>query len=117
MLNIDLSVWCMGRVYSTSVKHPWAAKSVPNCFPHFLILLNDGLYNPQNGLCQSALVVGGVAVVSGIRRCTVSRPPPLSACRFIRVVPVSRVVDGGVTATGVLSRERGNLITISITLY
>ena len=29
----------------------------------------------------------------------------------------SRVVDGGVTATGVLSRERGNLITISITLY
>ena len=28
-----------------------------------------------------------------------------------------RVVDGGVTATGVLSRERGNLITISITLY
>ena len=30
---------------------------------------------------------------------------------------VSRGVDGGVTATGVLSRERGNLITISITLY
>ena len=30
---------------------------------------------------------------------------------------LSRVVDGGVTATGVLSRERGNLITISITLY
>ena len=29
----------------------------------------------------------------------------------------TRVVDGGVTATGVLSRERGNLITISITLY
>ena len=29
----------------------------------------------------------------------------------------ARVVDGGVTATGVLSRERGNLITISITLY
>ena len=27
-----------------------------------------------------------------------------------------RVVDGGVTATGVLSRERGNLITISSTL-
>ena len=27
------------------------------------------------------------------------------------------VLDGGVTATGVLSRERGNLITISITLY
>ena len=26
-------------------------------------------------------------------------------------------VDGGVTATGVLSRQRGNLITISITLY
>ena len=25
----------------------------------------------------------------------------------------TRVVDGGVTATGVLSRERGNLITIS----
>ena len=33
----------------------------------------------------------------------------------IRTYP--RVVDGGVTATGVLSRERGNLITISITLY
>ena len=30
---------------------------------------------------------------------------------------IPRVVDGGVTATGVLSRERGNLITISITLY
>ena len=30
---------------------------------------------------------------------------------------VTRDVDGGVTATGVLSRERGNLITISITLY
>ena len=29
----------------------------------------------------------------------------------------ARVVDGGVTATGVLSRERGNLITICITLY
>ena len=28
-----------------------------------------------------------------------------------------RVVDGGVTATGVLSRERGNLITVCITLY
>ena len=28
----------------------------------------------------------------------------------------ARVVDGGVTATGVLSRERGNLITISSTL-
>ena len=28
----------------------------------------------------------------------------------------TRVVDGGVTATGVLSRERGNLITISSTL-
>ena len=27
-----------------------------------------------------------------------------------------RVVDGGVTATGVLSRERGNLITICNTL-
>ena len=27
-----------------------------------------------------------------------------------------RVVDGGVTATGALSRERGNLITISSTL-
>ena len=27
------------------------------------------------------------------------------------------VVDGGVTATGVLSRERGNLITVCITLY
>ena len=30
---------------------------------------------------------------------------------------LARVVDGGVTATGVLSRERGNLITICITLY
>ena len=29
----------------------------------------------------------------------------------------ARVVDGGVTATGVLSRERGNLITVCITLY
>ena len=29
---------------------------------------------------------------------------------------VARVVDGGVTATGVLSRERGNLITICNTL-
>ena len=29
----------------------------------------------------------------------------------------TRVVDGGVTATGVLSRERGNLITVCITLY
>ena len=28
-----------------------------------------------------------------------------------------RVVDGGVTATGVLSRQRGNLITIVITHY
>ena len=28
----------------------------------------------------------------------------------------TRGVDGGVTATGVLSRERGNLITISSTL-
>ena len=28
----------------------------------------------------------------------------------------TRVVDGGVTATGVLSRERGNLITICNTL-
>ena len=27
-----------------------------------------------------------------------------------------RVVDGGVTATGVLSRERGNLVTVSSTL-
>ena len=34
-----------------------------------------------------------------------------------RKAMVPRVVDGGVTATGVLSRERGNLITISITLY
>ena len=33
------------------------------------------------------------------------------------VQKMSRGVDGGVTATGVLSRERGNLITISITLY
>jgi hypothetical protein len=30
---------------------------------------------------------------------------------------VPRVVDGGVTATGVLSRQRGNLITIVITHY
>ena len=30
---------------------------------------------------------------------------------------ITRVVDGGVTATGVLSRERGNLITVCITLY
>ena len=29
----------------------------------------------------------------------------------------TRDVDGGVTATGVLSRERGNLITVCITLY
>ncbi len=29
----------------------------------------------------------------------------------------TRVVDGGVTATGVLSRQRGNLITIVITHY
>jgi hypothetical protein len=28
----------------------------------------------------------------------------------------ARVVDGGVTATGVLSRQRGNLITIVITI-
>jgi hypothetical protein len=32
-------------------------------------------------------------------------------------VGVTRVVDGGVTATGVLSRQRGNLITIGITRY
>ena len=31
--------------------------------------------------------------------------------------PSPRVVDGGVTATGVLSRQRGNLITIGITQY
>jgi hypothetical protein len=40
----------------------------------------------------------------------------------IQVVPyrwyhLARVVDGGVTATGVLSRQRGNLITIVITHY
>ena len=33
-----------------------------------------------------------------------------------RAAGASRVVDGGVTATGVLSRQRGNLITISSTL-
>ena len=32
------------------------------------------------------------------------------------VTDAARDVDGGVTATGVLSRERGNLITISSTL-
>ena len=37
-------------------------------------------------------------------------------CSWVWMVH-ARVVDGGVTATGVLSRERGNLITISITLY
>ena len=30
-------------------------------------------------------------------------------------VQIPRVVDGGVTATGVLSRQRGNLITIGNT--
>ena len=34
----------------------------------------------------------------------------------VTVAARSRDVDGGVTATGVLSRERGNLITISSTL-
>ena len=34
------------------------------------------------------------------------------AARDVIAAPCSRVVDGGVTATGVLSRQRGNLITI-----
>ena len=36
---------------------------------------------------------------------------------FERASPDPRGVDGGVTATGVLSRERGNLITIDYHLY
>jgi hypothetical protein len=58
---------------------------------------------------------------SARRRLERARPPrPYRDRRIQRRFHVhhrSRVVDGGVTATGVLSRERGNLITISITLY
>jgi hypothetical protein len=36
---------------------------------------------------------------------------------FMYISSTTRVVDGGVTATGVLSRQRGNLITIVITHY
>ena len=39
-----------------------------------------------------------------VARAASSSPPSLPSS--------SRVVDGGVTATGVLSRQRGNLITI-----
>ena len=46
------------------------------------------------------------------------RGPRTHAISLKYPLPVMpRGVDGGVTATGVLSRERGNLITISITLY
>ena len=47
-------------------------------------------------------------------------PPSVCTSSGIERLPVqyrARVVDGGVTATGVLSRERGNLITVCITLY
>ena len=49
-------------------------------------------------------------------------PPSVCTSSGIERSPVqyrARVVDGGVTATGVLSRERGNLylITVCITLY
>jgi hypothetical protein len=37
--------------------------------------------------------------------------------RISRFGRFTRVVDGVVTATGVLSRQRGNLITIGITQY
>ena len=46
---------------------------------------------------------------SSVRRRATARTPG--------VARRSRVVDGGVTATGVLSRQRGNLITIVITRY
>ena len=64
------------------------------------------------------------SVCPRVRLCVpcVSRLP---RCLFTGVVcptlegggQIPRVVDGGVTATGVLSCERGNLITISSTLY
>ena len=46
----------------------------------------------------------------------ITRPPPRPIHAAFMLYR-SRVVDGGVTATGVLSRQRGNLITIVITHY
>ena len=45
-----------------------------------------------------------------------SSDPAASVATASSTATPSRVVDGGVTATGVLSRERGNLITICNTL-
>jgi len=42
--------------------------------------------------------------------------PAVPRCTDL-MATLPRVVDGGVTATGVLSRQRGNLITIVITHY
>ena len=75
------------------------------CPPRELVSCNYGGFIP--GVC-SYVSLRDVAIPRGI----IDRPFTLTDA----ALTVTRVVDGGVTATGVLSRERGNLITISSTL-
>ena len=53
--------------------------------------------------------------VSRLVRARSDQPDPSFTSHTQKRIP--RVVDGGVTATGVLSCQRGNLITIVITHY
>ena len=95
---------CEGNEYSVfgiSSLRPMRAyeKGVINVWPHYETL--------RRAVHVGFLPIAGSAVAAS--RCGV--------VLVVRVCRWARVVDGGVTATGVLSRERGNLITICITLY
>ena len=70
-------------------------------------LLSRPRFRPWSRVVMRVCVGVSLGVSLGLDGCEVR------LCDVIR----PRVVDGGVTATGVLSRERGNLITVCITLY